>query len=77
MQATGFSYLDHGGFVVIGQAKAGLDPQLGDRYISMYVNHRSLAMQDDVLTAINQLYKIGESHGLCRCVDVKSCLSGA
>ena len=25
MQATGFSYLDDGGFVVIGQAKAGFD----------------------------------------------------
>ena len=41
-----------------------MDTVLGDRYISMYVNHRSLAFQDDVLCAIETLFSEGSQRAL-------------
>ena len=45
-------------------AKDTMDTVLGDRYISMYVNHRSLAFQDDVLCAIETLFSEGSQRAL-------------
>ena len=50
--------------VSLAAAKESLDQELGDRYISMYVNHRSLAFQDDVLKSIDTLYSAGAQSGL-------------
>ena len=47
-------------------AKDSLTDAQGDRYISMYVNHRSLEFQDDVLLGIQELYNNGSRLGLFR-----------
>lgn len=57
--AVGKGFLDHAG---------------GDRYISMYVNHRSLAMAADVRQAISQLFAGGAAAGLCPPVDLAGAL---
>ncbi|MBM4252973.1 MAG: ABC transporter substrate-binding protein [Deltaproteobacteria bacterium] len=46
-------------------SKADLDLTGGEKYISMYVNRRSLALQTDVREAITQLFAIGADSGLC------------
>jgi 1,4-dihydroxy-6-naphthoate synthase len=56
----------------IATAKAKLDENLGDRYISMYVNHRSLDLQDDVLDSLQQLLAQGSRMGLYPELDVRS-----
>ncbi|MEY4631446.1 MAG: hypothetical protein RIQ81_1566 [Pseudomonadota bacterium] len=56
----------------ISTAKAKLDEQLGDRYISMYVNHRSLEFQDDVLESLQQLLGEGSRMGLYPALDVRN-----
>lgn len=45
-------------------SKAELDLMLGERYISMYVNHRSLSFEADVRKAMERLFAIGQSHGI-------------
>jgi 1,4-dihydroxy-6-naphthoate synthase len=54
----------------LDQSKADLTHDLGDKYISMYVNHRSLHLQDDVRQAMQILYDQGAAHGLCDGVSV-------
>jgi 1,4-dihydroxy-6-naphthoate synthase len=56
----------------IATAKAKLDENLGDRYISMYVNHRSLDLQDDVLESLQKLLSEGSRIGLYRDLDVRN-----
>jgi 1,4-dihydroxy-6-naphthoate synthase len=51
-------------------SKADLDLKLGDQYISMYVNHRSLAFEADVREAMRRLFAIGAREGLCPPCDV-------
>ncbi len=46
-------------------SKADLDESKGDRYIAMYVNRRSLALDPDVQQAINVLLGSGHEAGLC------------
>jgi 1,4-dihydroxy-6-naphthoate synthase len=55
-------------------SKADIDLNAGDQYISMYVNHRSLAMQADVRAAMQQLFTIGEQTGLCPQVSLGEAL---
>lgn len=50
--------------VASAAAKATLDVTLGDQYISMYVNQRSLAFQIDTLAGIRQLFDLGAERGL-------------
>ena len=50
----------------LGQSQADLDLAGGDRYISMYVNHRSLGFAPDVRQAVSRLFTIGGEAGLCR-----------
>ena len=47
-------------------ARNTLDDTLGDRYISMYVNHRSLDFQEDTLRSIEKMYQFGSDQGLFR-----------
>jgi 1,4-dihydroxy-6-naphthoate synthase len=54
----------------LSQSKAELDPAFGDRYISMYVNDRSLAFQPDVRDGIGRLFQLGEASGLCKRVEL-------
>jgi 1,4-dihydroxy-6-naphthoate synthase len=56
------------------QSKAHLDQSLGDKYISMYVNARSLGMQADVRQAMAHLFTIGATAGLCPQVDLANAL---
>jgi len=57
--------------LALDSSKADLTLALGDKYISMYVNHRSLHLQDDVRTAMQIMYDNGASAGLCEPVSVK------
>lgn len=50
--------------VSIAAAKDSLDAAKGDRYISMYVNERSLEFQSDVLEGIRTLFAHGSQLGL-------------
>ena len=50
--------------VASAAAKETLDERLGDRYISMYVNQRSLEFQDDTIKGIKRLFDCGSEHGL-------------
>jgi 1,4-dihydroxy-6-naphthoate synthase len=59
------------------QSGADLSLNLGDRYISMYVNERSLRMADDVRRAMGELFAIGEAHGLCSAVDLSVAICDA
>ena len=63
------SALDH--------SKADLTTELGDKYISMYVNHRSLHLQNDVRDAMQILYNEGAAHGLCGNVSVSQNIAEA
>lgn len=54
----------------LAQSGADLDRAGGDRYISMYVNQRSLAFAPDVRAAMTKLFDIGHSCGLTRPLDV-------
>ncbi len=56
-------------------ARDTLDLSKGDRYISMYVNHRSLAFQDDVLAGIRTLYNHGSQLGLFAPLELNGNLS--
>lgn len=49
----------------LAASKADLDLALGDRYISMYVNDRSLRFERDALEAARRLFAIGADSGLC------------
>ena len=55
-------------------SKADLDLSGGDKYISMYVNQRSLAIQPDVKKAMVELFSIGEKSGLCGPVNLGEAL---
>ncbi len=57
--------------LALDSSKADLTIDLGDKYISMYVNHRSLHLQDDVREAMQILYDNGAKAGLCEPVSVK------
>jgi 1,4-dihydroxy-6-naphthoate synthase len=59
------------------QSKADLSQSLGDRYISMYVNDRSLRMEADVRSAVAKLFAIGAKHGLCQEIDGAAAISNA
>lgn len=50
--------------VASAAAKETLDVSLGDQYISMYVNRRSLEFQDDTLMGIKRLFDCGSERGL-------------
>jgi 1,4-dihydroxy-6-naphthoate synthase len=52
-------------------AKDTLNPELGDRYISMYVNERSLEFQSDVLTGIQTLFSEGARCGLFEPIELE------
>ena len=54
---------------------APLDMMLGDRYIEMYVNRRSLGFEPDVRQAMRRLIGIGVEQGLCRPLDLEHCLA--
>lgn len=56
---------------------ADLSHHLGDRYISMYVNDRSLRMEGDVRTAMAKLFAIGAAHGLCPTIDADTAICNA
>jgi 1,4-dihydroxy-6-naphthoate synthase len=56
-------------------ARENLDTTKGDRYISMYVNHRSLEFQDDVLAGIRELFDQGSKLGLFTALDLSENLS--
>lgn len=56
----------------ISTAMAKLDEDLGDRYISMYVNHRSLELHDDVLTSLDQLLGEGSRMGLYPAIEIRN-----
>lgn len=49
----------------LAASKADLDLTLGDRYITMYVNDRSLRFERDALEASARLFAIGADAGLC------------
>ena len=55
----------------ISTAVAKLDESLGDRYISMYVNHRSLDLQDDVLDGLDRLLGEGSRLGLHAAINAR------
>ncbi len=55
----------------ISTAVAKLDENLGDRYISMYVNHRSLELHDDVLAGLDRLLAEGSRLGLYGAIDAR------
>lgn len=56
-------------------AKDLLDEAMGDRYISMYVNHRSLEFQEDVLSGIRTMFDQGAQKGLFLPIDLAGHLS--
>ncbi len=56
----------------ISNAMAKLDENLGDRYISMYVNHRSLELHDDVLNSLDQLLGEGARMGLYPALEIRN-----
>ena len=56
-------------------ARDSLNEEKGDRYISMYVNHRSLEFQDDVLRGIQTLYDSGSGLGLFEKINLDGHLS--
>lgn len=51
---------------------ADLDLSLGDRYISMYVNDRSLGFKSDVRRAVTTLFSLGAAAGLCPPCDAEA-----
>ncbi len=60
--------LDHRNEILketVNLAMVPLEQHLADDYISRYVNHRSLRMDDDVKKAIAVMYEEGHKHGLC------------
>ena len=52
-----------------------LDEAMGDRYISMNVNHRSLEFQEDVLSGIRTMFDQGAQKGLFLPIDLAGHLS--
>jgi len=56
-------------------AKGSLDLEKGDKYISMYVNERSLRFHDDVIRGIQLIYEHGFDRGFLPQVDVHNNLS--
>ncbi len=54
----------------LASSNAGLDLKDGDRYISMYVNQRSLGFARDVREAMGRLFAIGAEAGLCPPCDL-------
>jgi 1,4-dihydroxy-6-naphthoate synthase len=63
--------------LALDSSKADLTIELGDKYISMYVNHRSLHLQDDVREAMQILYDNGAKAGLCEKISVKENIAEA
>lgn len=61
--------------VASAAAKDTLDGTLGDRYISMYVNQRSLEFQDDTLKGIKRLFDCGSERGLFAAVRLEENIS--
>jgi 1,4-dihydroxy-6-naphthoate synthase len=61
--------------VSLAAAKDSMDEVQGDRYISMYVNHRSLEFQSDVLSGIRTLFDQGAQKGLFEPIDLTGHLS--
>ncbi len=53
----------------LAQSGAHIGLEEGDRYISMYVNHRSLSFASDVRTAVTRLLSEGVAAGLCPSYD--------
>lgn len=53
----------------LSQSGAHINLEDGDRYISMYVNHRSLAFAKDVRSAVSKLLGEGVASGLCPVYD--------
>ncbi len=45
---------------------AAIDAALGDQYISMYVNERSLKFAQDARAGVQRLFAVGAEAGLCR-----------
>jgi 1,4-dihydroxy-6-naphthoate synthase len=58
-------------------ARDSLNEEKGDKYISMYVNNRSLRFDDDVLDGIELIYKNGFDLGLLPLTSVRENLSGS
>lgn len=56
-------------------ARDVLSQELGQSYISRYVNHRSLGFQDDTLRGIETLFTLGHERGLFPSIDLKSLLA--
>lgn len=54
---------------------APIDLELGDRYINMYVNRRSLGFEQDVRKAMHKLISIGVEQGLCRPLNLETCMA--
>ncbi len=57
-------------------ARNSLTDEKGDKYISMYVNERSLGFDDDVLDGIELIYKNGFELGFLPQTTVRDNLSG-
>jgi 1,4-dihydroxy-6-naphthoate synthase len=58
-------------------ARDSLNLPLGDKYISMYVNDRSLSFQEDSLKGIEKLFELGAGRNLFEPVDMKSSLANS
>lgn len=56
--------------ISVAAAKDSLDAGLGDRYISMYVNERSLSFQEDTRRGIETLFELGHARGLFAPLDL-------
>lgn len=50
----------------LSMSGAAIDAKLGDRYISMYVNERSLKFAQDARAGVQRLFAVGAEAGLCR-----------
>jgi predicted solute-binding protein len=58
-------------------ARDSLNEEKGDKYISMYVNERSLRFDDDVVDGIELIYKNGFELGFLPKTTVRDNLSGS
>lgn len=60
----------------IDESKPGLDLDLGDRYIQMYVNQDSLDLRAEVRDAALKMFELGAAKGLCPKVNEQNwCVS--
>jgi 1,4-dihydroxy-6-naphthoate synthase len=61
--------------IQIAAARDHLDPTLGDRYIDKYVNHRSLAFQEDTIRGIEVMFGEGARLGLFEEFNIRTSIT--